>query len=90
MNKARVKDGIVVNIEVTDQEGEQPDGSIFVPILENEVAHINFPWSESDGFSAPTDDDLRNDERWTVDTNHDGTIDSGTDYDDAIDEVFNG
>lgn len=58
MNIARVIDGIVVNLEVADQEWidantPSSDGAIFVPIPDWNPGHIGLGWNETDGFEQP-------------------------------------
>ena len=58
MNIARVIDGIVINLEVADQEWidantPSPDGAIFVPIPDWTTGYIGLGWNKTDGFEQP-------------------------------------
>lgn len=57
MNIARIVNGLVVNIEIADQEwidaNQGVDGCTFVPYTDVNVAHIGLGWNETDGFEQP-------------------------------------
>jgi hypothetical protein len=58
MNIARVIDGIVVNLEVADQEWidantPSADGAVFVPVPDSVRGHIGLGWDEVNGFEQP-------------------------------------
>jgi hypothetical protein len=58
MNVARIKNGIVVNLEVADAawvaENEGIDEFIFIEYPEKQVVHIGFGWNEITGFEQPS------------------------------------
>jgi len=58
MNIARIKNGIVVNIEVADAawvaENEGIDGFTFIPYTEEQAVRNGFVWNEITGFEQPS------------------------------------
>lgn len=54
---AKIKDNVVVNIEIADEEWIQQndfvDGFRFIPTSIEHRAHIGLRWSEEDGFEQP-------------------------------------
>lgn len=58
MNIARIVNGLVVNIEIADQEwidaNQGVDGCTFVPYTDSNVAYIGLGWNEIDGFEQPS------------------------------------
>lgn len=62
MNIARIRNGIVINIEVADQEwidaNQGTDGCTFVEYTNEQPAHIGFGWTEANGFEQPPPDQL--------------------------------
>lgn len=57
MNIARIKDGLVINIEVADQEwlDAQGDPDAFVPYTDESPARIGDHW-DGQAFAAPPTD----------------------------------
>lgn len=57
MNIARIKDGIVVNLEVADAEwvaeNDGIDGFTFIEYTDTQSAHIGLIWNQLDGFEQP-------------------------------------
>lgn len=57
MNVARIKDGIVINIEVADQSwvdaNQGVDGCTFVPYTPDDPAALGRAYSDEDGFQRP-------------------------------------
>jgi hypothetical protein len=60
MNIARIKDGIVVNIEVADREwlekNQGLDGFYFIEWTYDSPAYIGYGWNELSGFEQPAVD----------------------------------
>lgn len=60
MNIARIRDGVVTNVEVADQEwidsNQDAGGFHFEPYTDEQPAHIGLAWSEADGFEQPPAD----------------------------------
>ena len=58
MDIARIVNGLVVNIEIADQEwidaNQGIDGFTFVAYTDANVAHIGLGWNEADGFEQPS------------------------------------
>ena len=58
---ARIQNGIVINVEVADDEWisehSVQDGQTFVTYTDDEPAHIGFGWSPEQGFAQPTEPD---------------------------------
>lgn len=52
MNIARIRDGIVINIETVDEDWSDPGNSddILVPYTDNQPAFVGLTWTEADGF----------------------------------------
>jgi hypothetical protein len=57
MNVARIKDGVVVNIEVADEEwvaaNNGVDGYEFIESTEEMPAHVGLSWEPIGGFEQP-------------------------------------
>jgi hypothetical protein len=57
MNIARIKDGVVVNLEVADAEWVNANNGIndyvFVEYSDSDPAHIGLGWSSEEGFEQP-------------------------------------
>lgn len=61
MNVARILNGIVINIEVADQEWFEAnsvgsDGSILIPYTNEQPAYIGLSWSKENGFEQPSEE----------------------------------
>ena len=78
LNIARVVDGVVVNIEIANQdwfnENDNVDGIRFIPYVTENAAHIGFAWGEETGFEQP---DISSDP--DIDTEIDDAIETGAD-----------
>lgn len=58
---ARVISGVVVNLEVADEEwlsanADSPDGAVFVVVPDGTLATIGLHWDEVNGFEQPVVD----------------------------------
>lgn len=64
MRIARIRNGIVENIEVADQawldaQHLDPD-TIFIPYTDDNPAHIGLGWTKEAGFEQPPQEGLTN------------------------------
>lgn len=56
MNIGRIRNGVVVNIEIVDEQWVD-DGSsddVLIPYTDEQPAFIGLGWSEVDGFEQPS------------------------------------
>ena len=54
---ARIKDGLVTNLEVADDEwiaaNQGINGFVFISYTDEKPAHIGLAWTEEEGFEQP-------------------------------------